>query len=79
MNEKFLAIMVVYQIGLLLTFIGIMIAVPSDKLSESAGLRGHLAYMFRLVFWPYGLYYYMLRDNTQHSQNSSQSSTQPRE
>ncbi len=68
MNEKILAIMVVYQIGFLFTFIAIMITAPSEKLS---GLKGHLAYILRLLVWPYGLYYYTLRGDTQQPHNNS--------
>ncbi len=78
MNKVVLWILVIYQIGLFFTFIGLMIAVPSDKLSKT-GFRGYMDYVFQIIIWPYGLYYYTLRDYPQRSQNNFQSSTDTRE
>ena len=72
LRHSIIVIGCIYQIGFLVTFLWIMLAIPSKELSKP-GFRGHLIYFFRLIIWPYGMYYYTSRYFAKSLQNTSNS------
>lgn len=61
-EEAWLIFFVFYQLGFLFTNLGLLIIIPPKELS-GIGVKGWLAHFFRMIVWPYGLYYYTLRDS----------------